>query len=120
MLVGDHQRSERLGVNQGKPPVELTCKHSLSLIVCALLLSGGLAQLRRVSSRGWRPWRRWAAPSSVAFEDGHDNNFLLLELALALPFALGWRVPQVTRMLAGTLFAEAAVCWPVWRHWPNP
>ena len=23
-------------------------------------------------------------------------------------------------MLAGTLFAEAAVCWPVWRHWPNP
>jgi hypothetical protein len=90
------------------------------LLVCALLLSGGLAQLRRVSSRGWRPWRRWAAPSSVAFEDGHDNNFLLLELALSLPFALGWRVPQVTRMLAGTLFAEAAVCWPVWRHWPNP
>ena len=90
------------------------------LLVCALLLSGGLAQLRRVSARGWRPWRRWAAPSSVAFEDGHDNNFLLVELALALPFALGWRVPEVTRMLAGTLFAEAAVCWPVWRHWPNP
>ena len=90
------------------------------LLVCALLLSGGLAQLRRVAKRGWRPWRRWAAPSSVAFEDGHDNNFLLLELALALPFALGWRVPEVTRALAGTLFAEAAVCWPVWRHWPNP
>lgn len=90
------------------------------LLVCALLLSGGLAQLRRVSRRGWRPWRRWAAPSSVAFEDGHDNNFLLLELALALPYALGWRVPEVTRALAATLFAEATVCWPVWRHWPNP
>ena len=90
------------------------------LLVCALLLSGGLAQLRRVSRRGWRPWRRWAAPGSVAFEDGHDNNFLLFELALALPYALGWRVPEVTRALAATLFAEAAVCWPVWRHWPNP
>lgn len=90
------------------------------LLVCALLLTGGLAQLRRVSARGWRPWRRWAAPSSVAFEDGHDNNFLLLELALAIPYALGWRVPEVTRMLSATLFAEACVCWPVWRHWPNP
>lgn len=90
------------------------------LLVCALLLSGGLAQLRRVSARGWRPWRHWAVPGTVAFEDGHDNNFLLVELALSLPFALGWRVPEVTRMLAGTLLAEAAVCWPVWRHWPNP
>ena len=108
------QRLEAAGI--GRSAVLLAGR----LLVCALLLSGGLAQLRRVSARGWRPWRRWAAPASVAFEDGHDNNFLLLELALSLPFALGWRVPEVTRMLAGTLFAEAAVCWPVWRHWPNP
>ena len=108
------QRLEAAGI--GRSAVLLAGR----LLVCALLLSGGLSQLRRVSARGWRPWRHWAVPGSVAFEDGHDNNFLLVELALSLPYALSWRVPEVTRMLAGTLFAEAAVCWPVWKHWPNP
>lgn len=108
------QRLEAAGI--GRSAVLLAGR----LLVCALLLSGGLAQLRRVSARGWRPWRHWAVPGTVAFEDGHDNNFLLVELALSLPYALGWRVPEVTRMLSGTLLAEAAVCWPVWKHWPNP
>ena len=86
--------------------------------VCALFAVGGLAQLRRVAARGWRPWR--AVPvGSVAFDDGHDNNFLLLELALAVPYALGWRLPAVTRGLVVTLLAEACVCWPVWTSWPN-
>ena len=108
------QRLEAAGI--GRSAVLLAGR----LLVCALLLTGGLAQLRRVAARGWRPWRHWAVPGTVAFEDGHDNNFLLVELALSLPYALGWRVPEVTRALAGTLLAEAAVCWPVWRHWPNP
>ena len=68
--------------------------------------------------RGWRPWKP-TPPSSVAFEDGHDNNFLLAELLLAVPYAAGWRASAVARSLAVVLAAEAVVCWPVWSPWPN-
>lgn len=86
--------------------------------VCGLLIVAGTAQLRRVARRGWRPWR--AVPDSVAFEDGHDNGFLLIELALALPYALGFALPSVTRALVAALLGEAIFCWPVWRPWTNP
>jgi hypothetical protein len=89
------------------------------LLVCGLLAMGGLAQLRRVAARGWRPWRP-VHGGTVSFADGHDNNFLLAELVLALPFALGWRMGPVSRALAATLAAEAVTCWPLWRAWPNP
>jgi hypothetical protein len=88
------------------------------LLVCGLLFVGGLSQLRRVAARGWRPWRP-VHSATVSFADGHDNNFLLAQLALALPFALGWRVGAVSRALAATLTAEAVFCWPPWRAWPN-
>ena len=87
-------------------------------LVATLFFVCGAAQLRRVAARGWRPWR--SVPASVAFDDGHDNNFILAEMALALPYALGWRLPAVTRGLVATLLAEACVCWGPWRPWPNP
>ena len=88
------------------------------LLVCGLLAVGGLAQLRRVSARGWRPWRAVHA-GTVSFSDGHDNNFLLAQLLLALPFAAGWRTRSVSRALALVMTAEAVFCWPPWRAWPN-
>lgn len=87
-------------------------------LVATLFFVCGAAQLRRVAARGWRPWR--SVPGSVAFEDGHDNLFILLEMILAVPYALGWRLTAATRGLVATLLAEAAFCWPVWRPWPNP
>ena len=50
---------------------------------------------------------------------GHDNNWLLLEFLLALPFAVGWRTRGCARVLAATLIAEALTCWPWWAHWPT-
>ena len=37
-LVGNHQRSERLGIDQREPAIKLVRQHSLGLIVGALLL----------------------------------------------------------------------------------
>ena len=88
------------------------------LLVCGLLAVGGAAQLRRVAARGWRPWRTVHA-TTVSFADGHDNNFLLAQLLLAVPFALGWRMAAVSRSLAAVMTAEAVFCWPPWRAWPN-
>jgi hypothetical protein len=56
----------------------------------------------------------------MAFLDRTARSFLLAELVLALPFALGWRMGPVSRALAATLAAEAVTCWPLWRAWPNP
>ena len=43
----------------------------------------------------------------------------LLEFVLALPFAVGFKTAAVARLLAATLAAEAATCWPFWADWPT-
>jgi len=48
-----------------------------------------------------------------------DNNWLLLEFAMALPFAIGFKTAAVSRLLALTLVMEALTCWPVWVEWPS-
>ena len=48
-----------------------------------------------------------------------DNNWLLLECGLALPFAVGWRTTAVSRLLGLVLALEAVTCWPVWEQWPS-
>ena len=60
------------------------------------------------------------SPPPASLQDGHDNNWLLLEFVLAIPFAAGWKVGGVSRLLAATLVAEAVTCWPFWREWPTP
>lgn len=53
-------------------------------------------------------------------QDGHDNNWLLLEFILALPFAVGFKTEVVSRLLALTLALEAWTCWPFWSStWPT-
>ena len=48
-----------------------------------------------------------------------DNNWLLVEFAMALPFAIGFKTATVSRLLALTLVLEALTCWPVWVSWPS-
>lgn len=48
-----------------------------------------------------------------------DNNWLLVEFAMALPFAIGFKTAAVSRLLALTLVLEALTCWPVWVSWPS-
>ena len=48
-----------------------------------------------------------------------DNNWLLLEFAMALPFAVGFKTAAVSRALALTLVLEALTCWPLWADWPS-
>jgi uncharacterized membrane protein YphA (DoxX/SURF4 family) len=48
-----------------------------------------------------------------------DNNWLLVEFALALPFAVGLKTALVSRLLALVLALEALTCWPFWADWPN-
>ncbi len=51
--------------------------------------------------------------------DGHDNNWLLLEFALSIPFAIGLKTEAVSRLLALTLLAEAVTCWNFLLPWPT-
>ena len=39
----------------------------------------------------------------------------MVELALSLPFAAGFKTRSVTLLLALTLLLEALTCWPFWR-----
>lgn len=52
--------------------------------------------------------------------DGHDNNWLLLETALAPFLAVGLATGVVSRLLCGVLLLEALTCWPFWApYWPS-
>mmetsp|Transcript_14171 Transcript_14171/g.36369 ORF Transcript_14171/g.36369 Transcript_14171/m.36369 type:complete len:391 (+) Transcript_14171:154-1326(+) len=99
-------------------------KRSLALLFGRVLMSFlfiyvGLNQLKRVMLRDmalWsqETWRRGGV------QDGHDNNWLLLEFILALPFAVGFKTEVVSRLLALTLALEAWTCWPFWSStWPT-
>lgn len=51
--------------------------------------------------------------------DGHDNNWILLEFALAVPLVLGFKTAVVSRILIAALLAEAVTCWQFWQKWPT-
>ena len=50
-------------------------------------------QIRRVVDRDWNLWHYAMTPEWR--HDGHDNNWLLLEFLLALPFAIGYKTEVV-------------------------
>jgi hypothetical protein len=53
-------------------------------------------------------------------KDGHDNNWLLLESALAPFLAVGLATGVVSRLLCAVLLLEALTCWPFWAaYWPS-
>ncbi|KAL4444581.1 hypothetical protein ABPG77_002398 [Micractinium sp. CCAP 211/92] len=88
------------------------------LLMASLFLFVGVTQLQRVIARDFILWKH--IPHSKLWErDGHDNNWLLLEFVLALPFAVGFKTGAVARALAATLAAEAVTCWPFWADWPT-
>ena len=74
-------------------------------------------QIRRVVDRDWNLWHYAMTPEWR--HDGHDNNWLLLELLLALPFAIGYKTEAVSRALAATMLAEALTCWNFLATWPS-
>ena len=63
--------------------------------------------------------RERGVSSTFDWRPEQDNNWLLLEFALALPFAIGLKTALVSRLLALTLALEAFTCWPFWANWPN-
>ena len=78
-----------------------------------------LVQAQRIIARDYIIFNH--LPHGKLWErDGHDNNWLLLEFGLALPLGIGLYTAPVARLLAGTLAAEAATCWPFGREWPTP
>ena len=72
-------------------------------------------QVRRVILRDWEIY----AKKSYLRPDGHDNNFLLFEALLSVPFAVGYRTRLVGPLLALALLAEAFVCWNPLESWPS-
>ena len=86
---------EQLGT-PGDVPSWLSPHVLMPLSVCA--------QIHRVISRDWKLWHNNVA--SAWRRDGHDNNWLLLEFALSLPFAVGLKTEAVSRTLAATMIAE--------------
>ena len=88
------------------------------LLLTALFAYVGITQVQRIVARDYILFQH--TPHSQLWErDGHDNNWLLLEFALALPLGIGLWTGPVARLLAGTLAAEAATCWQFWRDWPT-
>ena len=72
-------------------------------------------QVRRVILRDWEIY----AKKSYLRPDGHDNNFLLFEALLSVPFAVGYRTRLVGPLLALALLGEAVVCWNPLESWPS-
>ncbi|KAL6750070.1 hypothetical protein V8C86DRAFT_2823294 [Haematococcus lacustris] len=105
------------------------------LLITLLLVYVGWMQSRRIVARDWALWHpgvmmmtgREGQTVSVpamhhyGMPDGHDNNWLLLELALALPFALGLKTRITSRLLSLVLLAEALTSWAFWmpHAWPS-
>ncbi|KAI3426484.1 hypothetical protein D9Q98_008850 [Chlorella vulgaris] len=88
------------------------------LPMALLFLYVGISQLQRVIARDFILVNH--LPHSKLWErDGHDNNWLLVEFLLALPFALGYKTSIVARLLAITLVCEALTCWQFWGAWPT-
>ncbi|BDA42266.1 probable surfeit locus protein 4 homolog at C-terminar half [Coccomyxa sp. Obi] len=109
-----------LGGNQKKEP---GVRKSLVLLFGRLLMTllflyVGWVQMHRVIMRDWALWSK-VENDGVWRKDGHDNNWLLLEFLLSLPFAVGFKTALVSRLLALTLSLEAFTCWPFWVDWPS-
>jgi len=85
--------------------------------VCAQYGDLGLLQILRVIDRDWNLLHYKMTPDWR--HDGHDNNWLLLEFALSLPFAIGFKTEAVSRALAFTMIAEAVTCWNYLASWPT-
>lgn len=112
------------GDDCGKGP-RVSARKSLVLLLCRcamafLFVFVGVTQAHRIMERDFVIFSGNRIPHSRLWErDGHDNNWLLLEFALALPFAAGFRTAATARLLALTLALEAATCWPFWQAWPS-
>lgn len=74
-----------------------------------------MVQIKRVVQRDWAIY----AKRELLRADGHDNNFLLMEAILAVPFALGYKTRIVSPMLAIVLLLEAIFCWWPLESWPS-
>ena len=89
------------------------------LVIALIIIFVGLAQIQRIIARDYNLFRH-ASADEVWDQGHHDNNILLIEFGLALPFALGWRTGLVSRLLALVCAMEAVVCWPIWGGaWPT-
>lgn len=90
----------------------------MTALVQVLFLYAGYVQLRRIALRDWALVSAHQ-PAEAWHRDAHDNNWLLLEAALAVPFAVGFRTAAVARLLALLLLLEAFFCWPAWVTYPT-
>ncbi|KAK9845381.1 hypothetical protein WJX81_005067 [Elliptochloris bilobata] len=96
-------------------PDELAIKRLAMLGAVVLVL---VHSLRRIALRDWA-LASAHKPAEAWLRDAHDNNLLLLQAVLAVPFAFGYRTAAVARLLALLLLLEAVVCWPAWTTYPT-
>ncbi|KAL0026058.1 hypothetical protein WJX79_006016 [Trebouxia sp. C0005] len=90
------------------------------LLVASFVLWSGAPQILRIMVHNWAVVFRHPYHEGHSIKhDGHDNNWLLAEFALGLPFALGFKTSVVTRLMIATLLLEAVTCWQFWRQWPT-
>ena len=108
--TGRRRRDERVGAKKSAALLAARCA------MAALFFFVGSAQIKRIVARDFALFssRKQTTPLAGGYRDGHDNNWLLLEFALATPLAVGWGGHAVTRALTLTLFAEAFGCWRFW------
>eukprot|EP00191_Tetraselmis_sp_GSL018_P004552 CAMPEP_0177596572 /NCGR_PEP_ID=MMETSP0419_2-20121207/11176_1 /TAXON_ID=582737 /ORGANISM="Tetraselmis sp., Strain GSL018" /LENGTH=304 /DNA_ID=CAMNT_0019088537 /DNA_START=1064 /DNA_END=1976 /DNA_ORIENTATION=- len=128
VLVHSVKENKRLSSYAGllvadDDPKRHSAGRSLALLLGRVLVSllfvyVGIVQIKRVMLRDMALWKSEARRGALI--DGHDNNWLLLEFVLALPFAVGFKTETVSRLLACTLALEALTCWPFWSSaWPT-
>lgn len=80
------------------------------LLLALLFMYVGTGQVARIRQRS-QSWTHRSDPS-----DGHDNTWLLLQFALSLPFAAGYKTRTVCVVLAVACVAECLTCWQYWRY----
>lgn len=74
----------------------------MRLLMAGLFFFVGLRQMNRVVARDFAFFVRH--PPESMYRDGHDNNWLLVEFALGIPLAIGYKSEWSARALALTLF----------------
>lgn len=80
------------------------------LLLALLFMYVGTGQVARIRHRS-QLWSHKADPN-----DGHDNSWLLLQFALSVPFAAGYKTRPVCVALALACVAEGVTSWRYWHY----
>lgn len=114
-LSGGGGGSLQLALGEGGGEAAIGRRGSAGLLLGRLLLAAlfafvGQNQVGRIARRDML-WSHRLDPG-----DGHDSLWLLPQMLLSLPLALGWRTRAVAAALAACMLAEALSSWRFWEY----